>query len=63
MHNLGIALLKIVALAGGAVAGAIISRWVDEALQARADERPDYHKTRYAQGLTPVETPPVAEEY
>ncbi len=63
MSNLGIALLKIAALASGAVVGALLSRWVDEALQSRADERSDYHKTRYAQGLTPVETPrPATEE-
>ncbi len=63
MNNLGITLLKIVVLAGGAVAGALLSRWVDEALQSRADVRSDYYKTRYAQGLTPVETPrPATEE-
>ncbi len=62
MNNLGIALLKIVALASGAVVGALLSRWVDEAMQARTDERPDYHKTRYAQGLAPMETRPATDE-
>jgi hypothetical protein len=63
MNNFGITLLKIAALAGGAVAGALLSRWVDEALQSRTGERSDNHKTRYAQGLTPVETPrPATEE-
>ena len=63
MNNFGITLLKIVALAGGAVAGALLSRWVDEALQSHTDVHSEYHKTRYAQGLTPVETPrPATEE-
>lgn len=62
MNNLGTALLKIVALAGGAFTGALVARWVDDALSSRAQERSHYDKTRYEQGLMPVPTRPLTDE-
>jgi len=62
MNNLGTALLKIVALAGGAFTGALLARWVDDTLSTRAKERSHYDKTRYEQGLTPVPTRPLTNE-
>ena len=62
MNNPGMAFLKLAALATGAVAGALLSRWVDEARQTRASKRPDYHKTRYSQGLAPMDTQLAADE-
>ncbi len=55
MGNLGNVLMKLTALAGGAVLGAILSRMYDEALTKRAEERSDRDKSRYAQGLSPVQ--------
>ena len=57
MSNLGSALVKLVALAGGAIAGALLSRWYDEVMTERAErteERSERDKTRYAQGLSPI---------
>lgn len=62
MNNLGTALLKIVALAGGAFTGAIVARWVDETLSTRAQERSHYDKTRYEQGLSPMPNRPLTNE-
>ena len=57
MSNLGSALVKLVALAGGALAGALLSRWYDEVITQRAEraeERSERDKMRYAQGLSPI---------
>ncbi len=62
MNNLGTALLKIVALAGGAFTGALLARWVDERLSTRAQERSHYDKTRYEQGLTAISPRPITDE-
>ena len=62
MNNLGIALLKIVALAGGAFAGALVARLVDDTLSARVEERSHYDKTRYEQGLTPISPRTIIDE-
>ena len=62
VNNLGTALLKIVALAGGAFTGAIVARWVDETLSTRAQQRSHYDKTRYEQGLSPIPPRPLTNE-
>ena len=55
MSNLASSLFKMVALAGGAVVGTLIARWMEEAITAKAEERSQYDKMRYAQGLGPLE--------
>jgi hypothetical protein len=62
VNNIGTALLKIVALAGGAFTGALLARWVDETLSSRAEERSRYDKTRYEQGLPPLSPRPQTDE-
>jgi hypothetical protein len=62
LNNLGTTLIKIAALAGGAVTGAIIARWVDETRSTRAKERSRYDRTRYEQGLTPRSPSPQTDE-
>ncbi|HZU66874.1 MAG TPA: hypothetical protein VFA09_06315 [Ktedonobacteraceae bacterium] len=42
------------ALAGGAVLGALLARWLDEVATTRAEERSERDRTRYAQGLSPI---------
>jgi hypothetical protein len=46
--------VKLTALAGGAVIGALLSRMYDEALTKRAEERSMRDKARYAQGLASI---------
>jgi hypothetical protein len=64
-NTLGITIFKVIALAGGALTGAIIANWLDKRLNNMATERSDYDKTRYAQGLAPREpaaiNPPAAQ--
>lgn len=55
MNNFATSLLKVVALAGGAVIGTLIARWMEEAISSRAEERSEQDKTRYAQGLAPLQ--------
>ena len=62
MNNFGTILAKLVALAGGAITGALLARWCDELLAKRAEERSTYDKRRYEQGLPPRETPPLMDE-
>jgi hypothetical protein len=62
VNNLGVALLKIVALAGGAFTGVLVARWVDETLSTRAQEHSRYDKNRYEQGLTPIPPRPLTDE-
>jgi hypothetical protein len=54
MNNLGIALVKLMALAGGAAVGALLSRWYDEVMTTRAEKRSQQDKMRYEQGLPAV---------
>ena len=65
MNNLGSTLAKLAALAGGAVIGAFLANQLDKLISSQLQERPDYEKSRYSQGLTPV-TPqtqsPVEEQ-
>jgi len=48
---------KVAALAGGAVLGALLARWCDQLLSTRMQEKSEYDKTRYEQGLTPLAPP------
>ena len=54
MNNAATALLRIAALAGGAVIGAFLARWVDEFMASQSQEQVDSDKLRYAQGLAPL---------
>ena len=57
MNNVAAALMRIAVLAGGAVMGALLARWVDDLVANQSQHRPDYDKSRYAQGLSPVSSP------
>jgi hypothetical protein len=61
MNNPTSVLLKAMALAGGAVVGALLSRWVDELISKQAQSQSEYDKARYAQGLGPI-TPQSSSE-
>ena len=52
MNNFGAALVKLLALAGGAAVGALLSRLYDEMMAQRAEERSQRDKMRYEQGLS-----------
>lgn len=55
MSNPGVTVAKVVMLAGGAVIGALLARWVDDLLAAQGDEQykqAEYDRNRYAQGLS-----------
>jgi len=57
MNNAAAALMRIAVLAGGAVMGALLARWVDDLVASQSQHRSDYDKSRYAQGLSPVSSP------
>lgn len=61
-NNTATSLLRVAALAGGAVLGALLARWVDDMLSTRVQEQAEYDKARYAQGLTPVSFQPSTDE-
>lgn len=61
MNNAAIALLRIAALAGGAVIGALLARLVDEYMASQSQEQTDDDKLRYAQGLSPITSHPTRE--
>lgn len=50
-NNLQATLIKLTALAGGAVLGAILDFWIEETLAQRSHERSLRDKERYGQGL------------
>lgn len=52
-NDIGTVIAKIIALTGGALAGAILANWFDKALSEQMHERSDRDRERYAQGLTP----------
>ncbi len=54
MSNLASSLVKLAALAGGAVLGTFLARWLEEVLTARAEEQSERDRTRYARGLPPL---------
>jgi hypothetical protein len=55
MNNLVSSLAKLMALVTGAALGALLARWYEEVRSTRAEEQSQRDKTRYAQGLTPIE--------
>ena len=61
MNNPG-TILKVVAVAGGAILGALLSHWVDDLIARQARPQSDYDKERYAQGLGPIPPQSSAEE-
>jgi uncharacterized membrane-anchored protein YhcB (DUF1043 family) len=54
MNNAATALLRIAALASGAVIGALLARLLDEFMASQSQEQTDHDKVRYAQGLSPI---------
>ena len=54
MNNLASSLIKLTALAGGAVIGGLLARWLDEVVTTRTEERSEHDRTRYEQGLSPI---------
>ncbi len=60
MRSLGIAVAKIVMLAGGATLGAFLARVCEDWVSSRTHTQSEYDKTRYSQGLGAVVLPPVA---
>ena len=61
MGNVGSTVIRVVALAGGAVLGVFLFNVLDRLISSQFQEYPDYDKNRYAQGLTPVMPQPPAE--
>jgi hypothetical protein len=62
MGDIGTKVAKLVMLAGGAVIGALLARWVDDLFVAQVHEQhkqSEYDRTRYAQGLTAAPLPPA----
>lgn len=57
MGNLGASLLKLTAMATGAALGILLARLYDKVYNARLEEQSQRDKTRYAQGLSPIERP------
>jgi hypothetical protein len=55
MNNLASTLIKLTALAGGAVIGSLLARWLDQVVTTRAEERSEHDRTRYARGLSPIQ--------
>ncbi len=51
MNNLGSTLAKIMAFAGGAFAGALLSEWLEKLIASRAQDKLEHDKSYYAQGL------------
>lgn len=58
MNNVATALMRIAVLAGGAVMGALLARWVDDLVATQSQHRSDFDKFRYSQGLSPISSPP-----
>jgi len=56
-HSVGSALVRILALTGGAIAGAILANWFDKTLTDRLHEKSQHDKERYARGLAPLSQP------
>ena len=42
-------------MAGGAVIGSLLARWLDQVVTTRAEERSEHDRTRYARGLSPIQ--------
>lgn len=52
--GIGPAIARILALTGGAIAGALIANWFDKTFSERAQQKSEYDRSRYAQGLAPI---------
>lgn len=57
MNKVATTILKVLVLAGGGAAGALLARWYDEYMINHARERADYDRTRYEKGLEPIKMP------
>jgi hypothetical protein len=55
MNNLGTSLAKLIAMATGAALGILLARLYEKVYNERIEEQSQHDKTRYAQGLTPIE--------
>ena len=55
MNNVTSTLIKLTALAGGAVIGSLLARWLDEVVTTRAEKQSEHDRTRYARGLSPIQ--------
>jgi hypothetical protein len=55
MSNLGATLVKISLLAFGATVGFVFSNWIDEGLLKNTQTHSERDKSRYAQGLSPLQ--------
>jgi hypothetical protein len=55
MSNMTSLVARLIALAGGAVLGTLLARWFDNTLTERVQERSERDRTRYAQGLAPIQ--------
>jgi hypothetical protein len=55
--SIGATIAKVAALTGGAIVGAILINWWDKTISEYAQKQSDYDKSRYSQGLSPVESP------
>ncbi len=53
--SIGATIAKMAALTGGAIIGAILINWWDKTLSEYAQKQSDFDKSRYAQGLSPVD--------
>jgi hypothetical protein len=54
MNTVGTVLVRIVALTSGALIGVLLANWYDKTQTDHEQEKVDYDKIRYAQGLTPL---------
>ena len=52
-NNVGAAIARIIALTGGAIAGTLLANWLDKTLTEHAQQKSEYDRSRYAQGLSP----------
>ncbi|HET8853632.1 MAG TPA: hypothetical protein VFN02_14015 [Ktedonobacteraceae bacterium] len=55
MNNLGAALAKLIAMTTGAALGILLAHLYEKVYNERLEEQSQRDKTRYAQGLTPIE--------
>ena len=57
MNNLGAALAKLIAMTTGAALGILLARLYEKIYNERLEEQSQRDKTRYAQGLPPIDRP------
>jgi hypothetical protein len=62
VSNTGTTILKIAAAAGGAVLGILLARWSDDLLSSRLQDKSEFDKTRYEQGLSAHQPPKTVIE-